>query len=130
MKLFTAQTFIGIAIGVALVACVASHADNLKPNEDKVLHFAGSAAIAGGVTLATGDKWTGFLVASAVGVGKELYDKQHRDRHNPSYHDLAADLIGAACGAWLGDYLHKTYIRPSFNDGRLNGLTIAYTTEF
>ena len=77
--------------------------------EDKALHFAVSAGVAGagyGITTALArDRWKAFAVgggaALAVGALKEGYDAAgHGD---PSWKDFAWDVIGAAVGlaiAW------------------------------
>jgi uncharacterized protein YfiM (DUF2279 family) len=67
--------------------------------KDKNLHFAGGAAIAGAVTLATGRADWGFAVSTAVGVAKEVYDMQHRPFHVPSVKDAVVTMVGAAVGA-------------------------------
>lgn len=36
-----------------------------------------------------------------IGGGKELYDKQHPDKHDADWLDLAADAVGAILGEIL-----------------------------
>ncbi|HMJ54442.1 MAG TPA: hypothetical protein VK540_20310 [Polyangiaceae bacterium] len=77
--------------------------------QDKALHFAVSASIAGGgygvTTAFAEDRWKAFAIgggaALAAGAIKESYDASgHGD---PSWKDLGWDVIGAAVGlaiAW------------------------------
>ena len=46
--------------------------------------------------------WAGALIAIALGVGKEIWDKHHGGV--PSWLDLLADIVGTCIGslvAWL-----------------------------
>jgi putative lipoprotein len=108
----------GGAAPVAMLAflCLTAHSALARAAEadpwfgqDKALHFAVSAGIAGagyGATTALArDRWKAFAVgggaALAAGVLKESYDATgHGD---PSWKDLGWDVIGAAVGlavAW------------------------------
>lgn len=77
---------------------------------DKVLHFAVGMVIAivamMGVYYLTNDRLAsqlaGFLVAMAVGVGKELYD---RKRTGFDWQDLLADGVGAVVGVMMGFFI-------------------------
>jgi putative lipoprotein len=68
---------------------------------DKQLHFAGSVVIAGVTTAITKDETTGFIVATGIGIAKEIYDSKHR-AGDASYKDLAWDIAGAWVGSKLG----------------------------
>jgi len=70
--------------------------------KDKAMHFAGSAAIAAAVTVASKDQDIGFWTTVAIGAAKEAYDARHRDRHTPSWRDMGADIAGAYLGSRLG----------------------------
>ena len=68
---------------------------------DKLLHFAASALVQGAAyTVFHRDaRYTvaaqrASLVTVAVGVGKELYDLHHPQRHSASWRDLAWDGVG------------------------------------
>lgn len=67
---------------------------------DKTLHFAAGAGIASAVTLATDSPAKGFAAGVAVGLAKEVYDTQHRDRHTPSVKDFLVTAAGAGVGSW------------------------------
>ena len=93
--------------------CCAATARSADPDpwfgHDKVLHFGASATIAaGGYTvgvLAFDSRSTSILLGSGLALGagaaKELYDLTGRG--DPSWRDLAWDMIGTAAGigaAW------------------------------
>src|SRR5512140_2849639 len=68
---------------------------------DKWLHFAASAVIQGTAYTAfhqraryTVAAQRASLVTAAVGIGKELYDWRHPDKHDASWRDLTWDGIG------------------------------------
>jgi uncharacterized protein YfiM (DUF2279 family) len=65
--------------------------------EDKALHIAGTALIAGWVGTATNDPMKGFLWGAGVGVAKEVLDSSGQG--TCSAQDLAASLLGAGIGA-------------------------------
>lgn len=62
---------------------------------DKVLHAIAGALVflIAWVLLDSGPAALGVVLA--VGAGKELYDLAHRDRHTPSWADLAATVAPA-----------------------------------
>lgn len=76
--------------------CTTATADEWT-GRDKNLHFAGGAAIAAAVTLATADPTTGFLVGAGVGVVKEVYDATGHG--TPSGKDLIVTILGAYVGS-------------------------------
>lgn len=76
--------------------CTTAAADEWT-GRDKELHFAGGAAIAAAVTLATADQNTGFLVGVGVGVAKEVYDATGHG--TPSGKDLIVTILGAYIGS-------------------------------
>lgn len=83
---------------------------------DKTLHFLGGAAIGAAVTLATDKPMYGIAAGAAVGLAKEIYDSQNRDKHTPSTKDLVVTVIGAA----VGSYATHLVIRKNFVGYRLN----------
>lgn len=40
----------------------------------------------------------GGVITLCVGIGKELYDKNHQDKHSAEWGDILADLVGIALG--------------------------------
>ena len=95
-----------VFLGLTAPSAIA-RADDEWFGQDKALHFAVSAGIAGagyGVTTAfASDRWKAFAVgggaALAAGALKEGYDAAgHGD---PSWKDLGWDVIGAAVGLAL-----------------------------
>ncbi len=77
-------------------------------SSDKLLHF-GACAIAAAAAVAFGAVFhlfaaaavVGFVVALALGVGKEFGDANAPSNHW-CWYDLAADALGAAVGALAG----------------------------
>ncbi len=78
-----------------------AHADEWT-GQDKTLHFLGGAAVGAAVTIATKRQDYGLAAGIGVGLVKELYDAQHRDKHTPSIKDFVATAAGAALGAYVG----------------------------
>ena len=78
--------------------------------KDKTLHFIGGAAVGAAVTIATDRRDYGIAAGAAVGLAKELYDTQHRDKHTPSVKDFVVTVAGAAAGAYVGGLI----IKPRF----------------
>lgn len=79
---------------------------------DKRLHFAGglvigalSAAFVRETLPTSVPAWKGAMVSLApalvVAVGKELYDRQHRDSHTPEFRDALATILGGIVGVQL-----------------------------
>ena len=71
--------------------------------QDKMLHFSGCYIISATTTSIASHYlsekqsfWIGVSVATALGIGKELYDIKHG---TPSWGDLGADVIGAFAGS-------------------------------
>lgn len=68
---------------------------------DKMLHIGASFCIEL-VLAAILPSWLPWTRAALnvifVGGGKELYDKQHPDKHTADWADLAADAVGAIAG--------------------------------
>ena len=72
--------------------------------QDKMLHFSGCYIISATTTSIASHYlsekqsfWIGVSVATAIGIGKELYDIKHG---NPELGDLGADVIGAFFGSF------------------------------
>jgi uncharacterized protein YfiM (DUF2279 family) len=69
-------------------------------------HFIASAALGGAGAILTAETehpvMYGVGIAMVFGVAKEAYDKAHPKSHTASMGDLAADLVGAVAGAWVG----------------------------
>jgi uncharacterized protein YfiM (DUF2279 family) len=93
-----------------------AHADEWV-GQDKTLHFLGGAAVGAAVTIATQRRDYGIAAGVGVGLVKELYDAQNRDKHTPSIKDFAVTVAGAALGAYAGGWI----ITPRF---------IGYQTSF
>ena len=89
-------------VGSTLIA--GAMAKKVFPNEaDKVKHAVFSAAMAGGAAGASRYMFdlspnqsalAGGAFSLLVGVAKEVYDKQHPDKHTSDIRDFKADLIG------------------------------------
>jgi uncharacterized protein YfiM (DUF2279 family) len=103
MKLFH------ILATLALTLASSAHADEWT-GRDKNLHFVGGAAIGSAVTLATDKPIYGIAAGAAVGLAKEIYDSQNRDKHTPSTKDLLVTVLGAA----VGSYTTHIIIRKNF----------------
>lgn len=68
---------------------------------DKRLHLAAGALVAAPVSMLT-DSWgAGAAAGCAVGVAKEISDMRSPG-HTPSYRDAVVTCVGAAVGAQLG----------------------------
>ena len=76
----------------------------MRIGKDKILHFACSFAIELVLAVVL-PSWLPWMRAALnvilIGGGKELYDKQHPDKHTADWLDLAADFIGAILGEVL-----------------------------
>ena len=83
-------------------ATMSSHPDDQWFARDKAYHFAASAAIGAGATLAAGDEDAapiiGLGVAMSFGAGKEAYDRGVKKTYW-SWKDFAWDFIGGVAGA-------------------------------
>lgn len=104
---------------LSLIPCAAhaSDEDDRWLGEDKVKHFGGTAILAiGGYALGAifwEDKGARLASGAAVGLGagiaKEIWDMTGRG--DPSWRDLAADVVGTGTGlllAWGADELFFT----------------------
>jgi len=104
----------GVFAAFVLLTCATANAGQPDPwfGRDKALHFGASAAIAAGTywgaALVTDRQSTRLTAATAValgaGIGKELWDLAGHG--NPSWRDLAWDVVGTATGvalAWVID---------------------------
>lgn len=67
----------------------------MKIKRDSLLHAETSALLAIGIGRVL-PWWGAGLIALAVGVGKEIWDKYHNGV--PSWEDLVWDLLGIAVG--------------------------------
>ena len=65
---------------------------------DKWQHALVGAGTGAVFAKATNDWRYGCAAAAAVGLAKEIYDSQHRDRHTPSFKDFAV-TAAAGCGS-------------------------------
>jgi putative lipoprotein len=77
------------------------HANDPWFGRDKFLHFAASAVVQGAAysIFRRDARYTvaaqrASVVTVTVGVGKELYDLRHPERHTASWRDLAWDGVG------------------------------------
>ena len=96
------------------VACFPALADEWT-GRDKSLHFAGGAAVAAAVTLATRDRDAGFWAGAASGLLKEVYDSTGRG------HVSGKDFIVTALGAYVGSRAAGWVITPR---------SVTYTMQF
>ena len=63
---------------------------------DKSLHF-----IVGVLIYAVGHfagHTIGFALVVVAGIGKEIYDYAHRDKHNPEFMDALVTILGGVAG--------------------------------
>ena len=71
---------------------------------DKMLH-AGVSFLIELVLAAVLPSWLPWMRAALnvvlIGGGKEIYDKQHPDKHDAEWADLLADAVGAILGEIL-----------------------------
>ena len=65
---------------------------------DKVLHFIAGAIVSVFASYLFG-AMTGFLIALAVGAGKELHDYLRPETNTPDVLDFVATVFGAVVGA-------------------------------
>lgn len=87
---------------------------------NKALHFAGTAAISGGVTAWTGSATAGFWTGIAAGALREVYKEHHGGRCE--YSSMAYDLAGAAAGSLA---VQHWFLMP-----KRGGAEIVYTRTF
>ena len=65
---------------------------------DKILHFIAGAIVSVFASYLFG-AMTGFLIALAVGAGKELHDYLRPETNTPDVLDFIATVLGAVVGA-------------------------------
>ena len=65
---------------------------------DKLLHFIAGAIVSVFASYLFG-AMTGFLIALAVGAGKELHDYMRQETNTPDIWDFIATAVGAVIGA-------------------------------
>jgi hypothetical protein len=87
---------------------------------NKMLHFAGTAAVSSVVTATTGNFWYGVGAGLAVGAGREIY-KIEMPGMRCEYYSMAYDLVGSLTGA----YFTHWYMAPI-----KGGAAIGYHSEF
>jgi putative lipoprotein len=97
-------------LALVLAAFVSSAGADSDPwfAKDKYQHFGASAVLGLASSAVIEDKKTAFAVAMVPGILKEVYDAHHRDKHTPSWRDLAWD----AAGAWVGVHVGNLMIGP------------------
>lgn len=108
------RTMRRLAATLALSLCVSAQAQN-DPwiAKDKALHFGAGWAVAEATILATGtDRDRAALAGCAVGLAKEVYDKQRPDKHVASVRDFLATCAGAWIGPRFRGFLGEWLIRP------------------
>jgi len=98
--------------------------DSFKFATDKKEHMAGSALMAGTMTLATDNPWVAFGASISVGALKEAYDYRHPDKHCASWEDWTYDVAGSAVGAYTAYKLKSWYIQP-----KKNGAEVGYVKK-
>jgi VanZ family protein len=88
----------------ALAVLLSDRSEALE--QDKQQHVAVSAFLGAVGAVACRETEHPVLYGAALavipGLAKEVYDARHPDRHTASTADLAADVVGAAAGAWIG----------------------------
>ena len=62
---------------------------------DKALHIITGALLYVAVHFVSGDERIGLCAVVVAGVGKEIYDAFHRDKHTPEVLDAVATVSGA-----------------------------------
>jgi putative lipoprotein len=110
-----------------------ARAEDLWLGPDKGLHFGASAVLAAGGY--AGSMWIvrepferaalGAGVGLAFGIGKELYDATGRG--DPSWRDLAWDVIGCAFGVGVSLLLDHTFREPMTPQMRGRALSVIAT---
>jgi hypothetical protein len=109
------------AVFIALsIASMSAFADNWT-GRDKELHAIVGAAIGAAVPEFSGRWAHGCAAATVVGVAKELYDSQHRNRHTPS----AKDAVVTAMAGCFASNRTSLIIAPT-----RNGAMISYKFVF
>jgi putative lipoprotein len=87
-----------VLLALTLMATSATAVDLRE--RDKLLHFAGSAALSTLTYIITDDAKTAIAVGLGVGLAKELYDSR-KGGTGFSKDDLVADTLGVAAGMGL-----------------------------
>ena len=106
---------------IALAVAASGACADEWTGKDKTQHAVVGAAVGAATTLASRDWKHGCAAATAIGVAKEVYDNQHRDRHTPSAKDAVVTAL-AGCLAAKGTAL---IIAP-----KANGVQVSYTWTF
>jgi putative lipoprotein len=87
-----------LALLIALIVLLSEQAEAAE--RDKILHFAGSAAISAITYAITDDAKIAIAVGLGAGLAKELYDSR-KGGTGFDKRDLAADALGVATGLGL-----------------------------
>jgi putative lipoprotein len=87
-----------LATLIALLLVLSEKA--MAGDRDKLLHFAGTAAISAVTYAITDDAKIAFAVGFGVGLAKELYDSR-KGGTGFDKRDLAADALGAFVGSGI-----------------------------
>lgn len=66
--------------------------------QDGLLHILVSALLVVAISVVL-PVWLSLLIALAIGIGKELYDRTHKGAC--TWHDVICDVIGLAIGTIL-----------------------------
>jgi len=99
---WAAMAAVSVAAVAAIVATEPAKADEWT-GADKGLHAQAGAAV-GGISAALSQSPTvGCLASVAVGIGKELFDMQHPDKHTASYKDATVTAIAGCLSAKFTD---------------------------
>jgi|APSaa5957512535_1039671.scaffolds.fasta_scaffold27958_2 formate hydrogenlyase subunit 3/multisubunit Na+/H+ antiporter MnhD subunit len=61
---------------------------------DKIYHLIAGIALALVTLIATGSVFAAMIATTVVGLGKEIYDYQHQDKHTPEVADFLATVVG------------------------------------
>lgn len=101
-----------IAVIVAgLVLSLPLTAEASAIDKDKAEHFGAGVAIDTAEAVIF-PKWTPFerfLGVVAIAGAKEIYDRNHSDRHSAEWKDFAATCIGGLTGEGCIWLIHKTW---------------------
>lgn len=60
--------------------------------KDKLLHYTVGTLVCSVSYLVIG--YYSMLLVVAVGIGKEVYDYKHKDKHTPDVYDALATILG------------------------------------
>lgn len=119
------SAIIWAAVAALFLLTSPNNAHGAEVAKDKKMHVALSTFLGAAASAQIEGKtehpvaWSIFA-AMVPGIAKEVYDKAHPQAHKAEWGDLAADLVGATAGAWIG---HGIYVHT---DGKQIGVGVTY----